>query len=164
MSLPFIPGLGNKLKNVFKKAGFTVMFKSGRNLESVLTNRNKPKLPKNSYPGVYRAPCKCLNRYIGHTGKQVKTRGTEHDKAIYLHNWNDSALAEHTKDCNEGVNWDNFQTMSTQPDYFKRSVMEALEIQREEVCNVNHPLINDRSGQYVTTNIWKPLFAKIGIN
>ena len=88
---------------------------------------------------------------------------TEHDKAIYLHNWNDSALSEHTKVCNEGVNWDNFQTMSTQPDYFKRSVMEALEIQREEVCNVDHPLINDRAGQYVTTNVWKPLFAKIGI-
>ena len=56
VSLPFIPNLKNKLRNVFSKAGFTVMFKSGRKLSSILTSRNKPNLPKNSYPGVYKMP------------------------------------------------------------------------------------------------------------
>ena len=161
VSLPFIPDLSNKLKKVFHKAGFTAMFKSGRSLSSILTGRNKPKLPINSYPGVYRVPCKCLVNYIGHTGKQIQTRGKEHEKAVFMGNWDESALSEHTKECNEGVDWDNFCTLSTQPFYYRRAVMEALEIQREEICNPEHKIINDRAGQYVTTDTWRPLLKKI---
>ena len=62
------------------------MFKSGRNLSSMLTSRNKPKLPPNSLPGVYRIPCKCCGRYVGHTGKQISTRDTEHQKAVFIGN------------------------------------------------------------------------------
>ena len=40
--------------------------------------------------------------------------------------------------------------------------MEALEIQREEVCNPENTIINDRAGLYVTTDTWKPFFKKIG--
>ena len=162
VSLPFIPNLGNKLKNVFLKAGFTVMFKSGRNLSSILTSRNKSKLPKNSYPGVYKAPCKCRSNYIGHTGKKVLSRGTEHEKSVFSGNWDHSALARHCKDCQEGIDWERFCTISTQPYYYRRAIMEALQIQREEVCNSEHKIINDRSGLYVTTDTWKPLFKRIG--
>ena len=102
------------------------MFKSGRSLSSILTSRNKPKLPANSYPGVYKVPCKCCGNYIGHTGKQVRTRGNEHEKAVFLGHWTESALSEHTKECTKGVNWDNLRTLSTQPSYYKRTIMEAL--------------------------------------
>ena len=47
----------------------------------------------------------------------------------------DSALSEHTKTCQKGIDWDNFCTLSAQPFYYRRAVMESLEIQREEVCN-----------------------------
>ena len=75
VSLPFVPGVSNKLKKVFKKAGFTAMFKSGRNLTSVLTSRNKQQLPINSYSGVYKVPCNCRGNYIGDTGTKIRTRG-----------------------------------------------------------------------------------------
>ena len=162
VSLPFVPNLDNSLKKVFEKAGFTVMFKSGRTLKSILTSRNKPKLPANSYPGVYKAPCKCHSNYIGHTGKKVITRGVEHEKAAFSGNWDDSALARHCQMCQEGIDWENFQTISTQPYYYRRAIMEALEIQREEVCNPENTIINDRAGLYVTTDTWKPFFKKIG--
>ena len=97
VSFPYIPNLSKKLKKSFLKAGFTVGFKSGRNLNSILTCRNKPRLPKNSYPGTYKVPCKCNGNYIGHTEKRVITRGTEHEKAIFSGKWDDSALSEHTK-------------------------------------------------------------------
>ena len=162
VSLPYIPDISKKLTNVFKKAGFTTMFKSGRSLSSVLTSRNKPTLPINSYPGVYRVPCKCEGNYIGHTGKQVRTRGSEHEKAVFLGNWEDSALSKHTKDCTKGIDWDKFCTLSTQPFYFKRAVMEALEIQREEVSNPEHKIVNDRAGLYVTTDSWRPYLKTLG--
>ena len=97
VSLPYVPDLSKKLRNVFEKAGFITMFKSGRNLTSILTSRNKPKLPPNSYPGVYKVPCKCTGNYIGHTGKQVQTRGNEHKKAVFLGHWDESGLSELTK-------------------------------------------------------------------
>ena len=147
---------------MFQKAGFTVMFKSGRTLASILTSRNKPKLPANSYPGVYKAPCNCHSNYIGHTGKKVGTRGKEHEKAVFLGSWDDSALAKHCERCQEGIDWENLKTISTQPYYYRRAIMEALEIQREEVCHPEHKIINDRAGLYVTTDAWKPFFKKIG--
>ena len=162
VSLPFIPNLSKKLKNIFFKAGYTVMFKSGRNLSSILTSRNKPKLPKNSYPGVYKQPCNCESNYIGQTGKKVLTRSTEHEKAVFMESWDDSALAKHCQDCEKNVEWDKRTTLSTQPYYYRRSIMEALEIQREEVCNPEHKIINDRAGLYVTTDTWRPLFKRIG--
>ena len=42
--------------------------------------------------------------------------------------------------------------------YYRRAILEALEIQREEVCNSQNSFINDRAGLYVTTDTWKPFF------
>ena len=162
VSLPFVSTISKKLKTVFRKAGFTTRFKSGRNLSSILTSRNKQQLPPNSYPGVYRVPCKCKGRYIGHTGKQTQTRGTQHEKAVFKGNYKDSALSEHTNTCQAGIDWENFVTISTEPHYYKRAVREALEIQREEVNDSTNSIINQEAGQYVTTDTWRPILKKIG--
>ena len=74
ISLPYIPGLSQKLKKTFKQADCTVSFKSPRNLESILTCKNKPQLPKNSQPGVYFTSTGCGKGYTGETKKQIKTR------------------------------------------------------------------------------------------
>ena len=55
ITLPWIPKVSPKLRKVYKKAGYDVAFKSGKNLGSILSLKNKAKLPKNSYPGVYQA-------------------------------------------------------------------------------------------------------------
>ena len=144
VSLPFIPHLNNKLKTAFQKVGYKTMFKSGRNLEAILTSRNKAKLPKNSYPGVYRISCSCDGDYIGQSKKQNRTRVQEHQKAIFKEKWKDSALAEHTKDCTSLVNWENASTISNESHYFKRCVREALEIQKEKVGPNGDKIINKK--------------------
>ena len=164
VSLPFVSTISKKLRTVFKKAGFTTMFKSGRTLSSILTGRNKQQLPRNSYPGVYRIPCKCGRRYTGNTGKQVSTRETQHEKAVFSGNYKDSALSEHTNDCQAGIDWENTITIANEPHYYKRNIREALEIQREEVGNDEYDVINQEAGQYVTTDTWKPLLKKIGVH
>ena len=73
-----------------------------------------------------------------------------------------SALAVHTQTCQQGIDWENVCTLSAQQFYYRRAVMEALEIQREEVCNSDHKIINPQAGRYVTTNSWKPLLKRIG--
>ena len=59
ITLPWIPGLSSKLKKIYRKAGFKVVFKSSLNIQRILTSKNKSKLPKNSFPGAYKIPCSC---------------------------------------------------------------------------------------------------------
>ena len=131
------------------------MCKSGRNLSSILTSRNKQQLPANSYPGVYRIPCHCKGRYIGHTGKQVSTRFNQHQRAVFNGNFSNSALSEHTKTCQAGIDWENSTTLSSHSYFYERAVRESLEIQREEVNEYGMNIINQEAGQYVTTAAWK---------
>ena len=95
------------------------------------------------------------------TGKQITTRCLQHKKAVFNGNFNDSALSEHTKNCQAGINWDDLTTISTEPFYYQRTVREALEIQREEEQSTNKEIINQEAGQYVTTSTWRPLLKKI---
>ncbi|XP_065662433.1 uncharacterized protein LOC136084958 [Hydra vulgaris] len=53
VSLPWVPGLSPKLRKIFRKAGYRAVFKSNPNLRSLLTSKNKTKLPSNSQPGTY---------------------------------------------------------------------------------------------------------------
>ena len=110
-SLPWIPGLSQKLKKVFKKAECTISFKSPRNLESILTSKNKPEMPINCQPGVYFVPTGCRRGYTGETKKQILTRNIEHGKAIFNNDLKD-AIAEHHDKC--GCNIDLTQTKTVQ--------------------------------------------------
>ena len=160
-SLPWIPGLSQKLKKVFQQADCTVSFKSPRNLESILTQKNKPVLPKNSQPGVYFITTECGKGYTGETKKQVRTRTNEHEKAVFKGNVKDDALAEHSESCGCKINWETTNTLAKETVWFKRKVREALEIRRLKTGPEEENGLNRDLGDYVTTNTWSTLFDKI---
>ena len=160
-SLPWIPGLSQKLKKVFKQADCMVSFKSPRNLESILTSRNKPRLPSNSQPGVYFIPTGCGSAYTGETKKQIRTRNTEHEEAVFKGNTNGDAIAEHSASCNCEINWENTKTVAVEPVWFKRKVREALEIRRLKTGPGEPRGLNRDLGDYVTTNTWSTLLDKV---
>ena len=161
VSLPFVSSISKKLKKAYSKAGLKTVFKSGRTLETILSSRNKPTLSKNSSPGCYRVPCECGGNYIGQTKKQIRSRLNEHQKAIFTGNITDSALSEHSINCSYNIDWEKASSISTENNYRKRCVREALEIQRESIGPRKSKLINRESGLYVTTNSWHTLFNKI---
>ena len=160
ISLPWIPGLSPKLKKVFRTAGYQPVFKSGKNLKDILSAKNKPKLPPNSYPGVYKIDCDCGKTYIGETRKQISTRLKEHKKCIDNQKWEQSAVADHCHNCDKNINWENnTKTLSIENNNFQRKVREALEIQYHETApNFNNGM-NQDDGKYVTTRFWKPFFS-----
>ena len=160
-SLPWIPGLSQKLKKAFKKADCTVSFKSPPNLESILTSKNKPQLPSNSHPGVYFIPTGCGKGYTGETKKQVRTRNVEHEKAVFKGDIKNDALAQHKDTCNCDINWRKTQTIAVEPVWFRRKVREALEIRRLKTGPNEDKGLNRDLGDYVTTNSWTSLFSKI---
>ena len=160
-SLPWIPGLSEELKKSFRKAKCNVSFKSPRNLNSILTSKNKPQLPPYSHPGVYFIPTDCRSGYTGETKKRICTRNTEHEKAVFKGDVEADALAEHKEHCNCEIRWDSIQTLSIEPVWFRRKVREALEIRRLGTGPDEQKGLNRDHGDYVTTNEWNPIFNRI---
>ena len=157
ITLPWLPGISPKLRKAYKKAGYKVAFKSGKNLGAILSARNKSKLPKNSHPGVYKIPCSCgATPYRGETKKRVCSRCQEHQTNVEKEEWKKSAVALHAKNCNGEIQFQLAETVAVIPDKFERKVRETLEIQKHD-CMVEDGGMNTDSGQYVTTKFWFPM-------
>ena len=68
VKLPWLPKLGSKLRKEFRKFNIKAIFKSNKNLKTLLS-KNKSKLLSNSYAGIYQLPCSCEAIYFGKTNK-----------------------------------------------------------------------------------------------
>ena len=157
-SLPWIPGVSEKLKKAFKQANVKVTFKSTQNLQSILCKKNKSNVHEHSTSGVYMVPCSCGKKYVGETGATIKSRIQQHRKAVFENKSNDSALAEHDTECGGDILWDNVSVLSTESRFFRRSVRESLEIQRQGT--VPGEGLNKDTGRYVKTQSWLPVMMK----
>ena len=87
------------MKREFKKIGKDVAFMSGKNLQQVLCQNDKPRLLPNSQPGVYPLGCSYKGKCIGKLRKRVLTRCIEHQYDSMSVKWESSGAAEHTKEC-----------------------------------------------------------------
>ena len=56
ITIPWIPKIGRRIKNIIQKLPFRVAFPTGHNLKNILC-KNEDKLMPNSYPGVYELQC-----------------------------------------------------------------------------------------------------------
>ena len=158
VSMPWIPGVSNKIKAIFKKLDLDITFKSTTNLRTLLCSRNKSKVEKHEKPGVYFTQCACNGKYVGETGCLCQTRLNQHKMAIEKRNKNDSALAEHSVNCDKDINWEETKILSIQPKWYQRKIREALEIQCLNTSSEHENGINRDRGNYVTTDTWKPFF------
>ena len=161
VSLPWVPGLSPKLRKTFRKVGYKTVFKSASNLKTILTSKNKTKLPLLSHPGVYKIPCKCGKEYVGETKLRALTRFEQHKKSIEKENWDSSGISSHAEHCKLGYNWDNAKLLKIENRKFDRKVREALEIQFQDTSPRSEHGLNQDDGQYVTTSFWKPMFAHL---
>ncbi|XP_065662967.1 uncharacterized protein LOC136085574 [Hydra vulgaris] len=157
ISLPWVPKLSNQLKQIFKSVGYTPVFKSPKNLQQLITQKNKPRLPNDSYPGVYKLECSCGKLYVGETKLKVSTRICQHQKHTFEGKWKNSTVAGHSRNCHGAFGWNNNNTVKVEEDYFKRKVRESLEIQFHQ-CSPGEGGLNEDDGDYVTSSFWKPYF------
>ena len=98
VKIPWIPKFGTRIRKIFKSFDVKVIFTSGPNLKSILS-QHKCRLPRNSSPGVYKLICGCSSIYIGETKKRILTRMREHHKYIQNGQWTNSGAAEHAQSC-----------------------------------------------------------------
>ena len=157
ITLPWIPGVSPRLKKAYRKAGYKVAFKSGRSIGSILTTRNKSKLPANSRPGVYQIPCSCrIPPYRGETKKRISTRLGEHETYIAKEEWKKSGVALHSRLCSGNIEFEKAKTVAVISNKFERKIRETLEIQKHD-CFKDDGGMNPDKGKYVTTKFWYPL-------
>ena len=133
VTLPWIPIISPKLRKVYRKAGYKVVFKSGKSIMDISTSRNKTKLPVNSHPGVYKIPCSCgIAPYRGETKKRISTRVREHQRNIDRKEWDKSAVALHSRNCDGNIDFENIgcftKTMET--------LSEKSQLNREDPIEV----------------------------
>ena len=161
VTLPWIPGVSPSLKKAFRKAGFKVAFKAGANLQTILSKKNKVKLPPNSNPGVYKIPCPCgIPPYVGKTKLKTCTRFGQHQDYIHKEQWERSGAAQHARTCPAGPDFANATMLKTEGRHFERSVRESLEIQRHRSAP-KFGGMNQDDGQYVKTSFWMPFMDTI---
>ena len=158
VKLPWIPKIGSKLRKAYKKHGVRVVFTSGPNLKDILSQHKCP-LPKNSQPGVYKLECNCSVAYIGETKNRVSTRVRQHQKDVFHGRWSMSGAAEHAKVCSQGFKFDSASTLSVEHRYLERKVREAVEIRKSRRSSTT--VVNRDSGNYMKTNQWDVLLARI---
>ena len=162
ITLPWIPGVSPKLRKIYRKAGYKVAFKSNANLQTILTSKNKVKLPKNSYPGVYKIPCTCpkVPPYIGETRLKICTRTDQHKAYIEKEQWSNSGCASHSRYCEGVIKFEETETVKVIYNKFDRKVREALEIELNQ-CGPKQGGMNLDDGQYVKTKFWTPFLDKL---
>ena len=156
VKIPWIPQLGPRLRNIYKRYGIKTVFSSPPNLRTILCSKNKCRLPRNSHPGVYKLDCSCGASYIGETKKRVSTRISEHQRDVFNGNWAPTGVTEHSQTCHGQFNWSDNVTLAVETDYRRRKIREALEIRRHKST------LNRDKGSIMITDSWESFFYKCG--
>ncbi|KFD52649.1 hypothetical protein M513_06496 [Trichuris suis] len=80
--LPYYKGLSEKIQRLGRRLQFSVCYKRGPNLRSLLRT-DKVKLPIDKFPGVvYEVKCSCSASYIGETGFTLAHTFSQHVKNL----------------------------------------------------------------------------------
>ena len=70
-SLPYVPGLSEKLKRILQNNGLKVALRGSNTLASFL-NSGKDRTSIEQQKGVYKIPCTCGSSYVGRTNQNLK--------------------------------------------------------------------------------------------
>ena len=168
--LPYINKLSEQLASVFKRYNVGTAMKPIKNIRSIIVHP-KDKIEKENKTGVvYQIPCtNCEKTYIGETGRDLKTRMSEHMKDVNQHEKrqytraarreseteiNKSAITDHVNKYNHTINWQETKILAREQDRTKRWIREAIEIKRQgntmnrdagnyQLPTIYHSLITD---------------------
>ena len=100
---------------------------------------------------IYQVSChKCSFVYIGQTKRDLKSRLSEHKRAIKYQRLEKSALCEHSITLDHLIDWNEAAILSTEKDYTKRLFAESWLINKNS--NVIH-----RNDENTLPSVYKKL-------
>ena len=105
MVLPYTAGVSENIRQVCRKFGMKVDFRSSHSIRSMLT-KVRDALPVEKQGNmVYQIPCSCDKTYISETKQRLETRLREHRDACWTQSLQKSAVAEHAWGNHHPINW-----------------------------------------------------------
>ena len=144
ITVPYNQGLSESFKNIGRKYGIQVHFKSGRTLKDELV-APKDKDPITKKSGIiYRFKCErleCDEEYIGETSRTFGERFKEHLKAP-------SPIYDHSNTSGHTTTVDNFKVVGREEQSLSRLIKESMYIR------VNGPSLNKNIGKYHLPHMW----------
>ena len=152
VTLPYIPGLTDKLKRAFINHGVKVSQKPTNKLRSILV-APKDKSDKGDTTGpIYHIPCAgsdhpCSDFYIGETDRSFWTRFLEHKRPSSV---DKSEVAHHLHVGSPGhqVDFKDAKVLDREPRWFERGVREAIYIRAQQ------PTLNRNQGRFLLPTVW----------
>ena len=134
--LPYVQQTSEHIQRICRQIGVKAVFKSQGTLREALMKVKNPRPQLLKKGVVYEVPCMdCNKSYIGETGRTLQKRLVEQKAAVRRGDTN-NGIAVHAWDQQHRVDWENASVLRQQPGYWKRRVLEAIEIQRH-VDNTN---------------------------
>ena len=134
--LPYVRGTSDKLGNVCWKLGVQPVFQQRRTLRSLLTRVKGPQ--KHVDKGVvYQIPCaQCDEVYIRETGRPLKTRITEHKRAVREGDVR-NANAVHCMRTSHSMDWDAATVVDRASRWRERRIKESVHIRKKKTSNMD---------------------------
>ena len=140
-------GVFEKIKRVLNAIGVKVAMKPLITIGKLLPPLKDPLVSEKKSCLVYQVPCQdCGFVYIGQTKRDLKSRISEHLRAIQYQRPDKSTLCEHSISLKFKsyiiiiciINWSNVEVLKTETDYSKRLFAESWFInEKPEVMNRN---------------------------
>ena len=124
ITVPYNQGLSESFKNIGRKYGIQVHFKSGRTLkDELVAPKDKDHITKKSGI-IYRFKCdrlECDEEYIGETSRTFGERFKEHLKAL-------SPIHDHSNTSGHTTTLDNFKVVGREEQNLSRLIKESMYI------------------------------------
>ena len=139
-TIPYIQGVSESVTRISANIDVKVYMRPTSMIRSILSHP-KDRVPDDEKSDViYKISCgDCDASYVGQTGRALKTRLTEHQKAVRNADFSSSALAQHAWDNSHRIDWTSICVLGSEPRLPSRLSREAIHIRRQST-----PLNRDR--------------------
>lgn len=153
VTIPYVAGVSERLKNTFKSFGISTSFKPANTLRAKLVHvKDKPPRDKqcNLVYGITCATSDCGEAYVGETKQSLRKRLSQHSTASSNEAQN-SAVFNHCKSSNHHFNPKEVVILDKEEKWFERGVRESI------WERVEQPAINKKGGlRFQLSNAWDP--------
>jgi hypothetical protein len=131
-TIPYLPNVSEKFNNILRNSDTRLSFFSLNKLRKFIKVQKDP-LPSSAISNVvYKISCcSCNASYVGQTGRQIKTRVSEHKNHIRRNNPTPSVITDHRMQYNHDFDWNNVEILDHERYYYKRLVSEMLHIGKQ---------------------------------
>jgi len=125
VTIPYIEGTSETISRILQPYNIRVAHKPTTTLRHLLTNVKDRDEPNIRQGAVYKIKCSdCQASYIGETGRNLKTRLTEHKRATRNGDANNHIAAHHQL-TNHNIDWDSARCLTYSTNYFQRLTLES---------------------------------------